>query len=378
MRPDTKNSNRRQRGVLLAVSLLLATVVLGVGGLRGAPLRAPAASAPRRIGVVDLETVARAHPRWSELEAINKRIARLEGQFSRLPPVPLPPRTEIQRALDAEAVRLRAEFTKEVDFLRKESTRKYEAFTAVLREQQQARFEALRKQLGVDGLAAIEAKRKALNEQGRADEQAIMNEYTYPLLNLRLRAEVAGLSSEQEGRAILREIQLLQEERERRIRLRYEELDKEWVAFHRAQESEGNAKLEALKSELDKDGRERQLVKQRELEADLQRIGTVKDAQFRARLIQRQKELLSAAEAQVRAQQRTYLGGVDERTRRLRAEILAVQEERLRLEASILADVKVTVAAIAQTRKLDVVLSRYVANLGGDNITALVVQRMKR
>ncbi len=366
-------------GLIFAVAAVVTGIVLGAGSFPqlGRLPRVPAAP-PRRIGVVDLETVARAHPRWSELDAINKRIARLQGQFTRMPPVPIPPRTEIQHALDVEAVRLRTEFEKELDFLRKESTRKFQAFTALLREENQAKFEAARKQLQVDGLAAIEEKRKALDAQARTDELAIMDEYTYPILNLRLRAEVAGLTSEQEGRALLREIQALQEERESRIRAKYDELDKELRAFQKAQEDEGNAKLESLKATLEKDGQERQFAKQRELEADLKRVGTERDAQFRARLTRRQKELIDAAEAQVRAQQRAYLSGLDERTRRLRTELTAVEEERLRLEASILADVKVTVAAIAQTRDLDVVLTRYVANLGGDNITAAVVQRMKR
>jgi hypothetical protein len=376
---ERKTLFERRPGLVFAAIAVVTGIVLGIGGIPplGRLPRVPAAP-PRRIGVVNLETVVRAHPRWSELDAINKRIARLQGQFTTMPPVPIPPRAEIQRALDVEAARLRIEFEKELDFLRKESARTFQTFTALLREENQAKFEAARKQLEVDGLAAIDAKRKALDAQARADEQAIMDEYRYPILNLRLRAEVAGLTSEQEGRALLREIQALQEEREKRIRAKYEELDKELHTFQKAQEDEGNVKLESLRATMDNEGRERQLAKQRELEAELKRVGTERDTQFRARLTRRQKDLIDAAEAQVRAQQRAYLSGLDERTRRLRTELTAVEEERLRLEASILADVKVTVAAITQTRNLDVVLTRYLANLSGDDITAAVVQRMKR
>ncbi len=368
-----------RRWPVLAVAL--GALVTGAGGLVyfARPPLVPAAAPPRaRVAVVDLEAVLRAHPRWGEVEVINQRIAKLQGQFARLPAPPPPPRTDIQRGLDEEAARMRAEFDKELDFLRQESRRRLEAFSALVREEHQAKFEATRKQLEVDGQAAIEAKRKELEPQLRAAEQEIMNEYTYPLLNLRLRAEVAGLTSEQEGRAILREIQTLQEEREARLRAKGEEFDKLLREFQEAKTAEVNGQLEAAKTTLEREGQERVVAKHQELEAEFNRSAEEKDAQFRQRLLQRQKALVAAAEAQVRVQQRAYLSGLDQRARQLRAELAAVEDERARLEASMLAEVKVTVAAIAQAQKLDVVLTRYITNLSGENITAPVVQRLKR
>lgn len=373
-----RDPGRRLRPVFMVLGVVMAVLAArGLGQLAKPPL-VPAGAPQARVAVVDLDAVLRAHPRWGELDTITRRLAKLQGQFAQLSAPPPPPRADLQRAMDAEAARLRVEFDKEIGFYREEGRRRLAAFSAAVREEHQAKFEATRKQLEVDGHAAIEAKRKELESQLRTAEHEIMNEYTYPLLNLRLRAEVAGLSSDQEGRAVLREIQTLQEEREQRIRAKGEELNKVLLEFQKSREVEGNAQLDALKATLDKDGQDRVLAKQQELEAEFKRVALEKDTQFRQRLERRQKELLAAAEAQVRVQQRSYLSGVDDRTRRLRSELNAVQEERSRMEASMLADVKVTIATIAQAQKLDVVLTRYITNLRGENITSTVVKRLKK
>jgi Skp family chaperone for outer membrane proteins len=58
--------------------------------------------------------------------------------------------------------------------------------------------------------------------------------------------------------------------------------------------------------------------------------------------------------------------------------MVSLQEQRARMEDSILAEVKIEVAAIAQDRKLDVVLTRLVANVAGIDITTDVIQKLKR
>lgn len=385
MDPTRQGPPVRRRIRWYELGLLVVAPLLIAGGLKVrlgvSPQASSAAPARMRIGVVDLDAVVRAHPRWSEFDALNRRISTLEGQLAQLAQVPAPPpppRAEIQRALDQEAAHLKAAFEKEIEFLRQESHRQFDAFSAIVREEQEAKFAATRKELEAGGRAAIEAKQKELEAQLRSVEQEIMKEYTYPLLNLRLRAEVAGLSSEEEGRAVLRAVQALQEEREDRIKVKNAELDKELQEFQKAKEGEVNAQLDALKDALNKEVQDRVIAKQQELEAEFNRIAATKDQQFRKRLEQRQKVLLAAAETQLRTQQRAYLSGLGERARRLQADLSAVQEQRARLDASVLAEVKVSVAAIAQAEKLDVVLTRYVANISGVNITSAVVQRLKR
>ncbi len=378
----TMEPSDRRRVLVLVPLALVAISLLTVGGVKGRTVLALQASttapARTRVGVVDLATVVRAHPRWSEFNAISAELNRIESQLAQVPPPPPPPRTDVQRILDQEVARLRGEFTKEIDFLRQESARRFSAFATTVREEQQAKFEAMRTQLEAEARTAIGAKHEELQAQLRRAEQEIMDEYAYPILNLRLRVEVAGLSSDQEGRAILRQIQALQEEREERIRAKTEEFDKALREFQKAKEDEVNVRLDALRDSLYKEAQARLADKQAELQAEFTRSTAEKEQQFRRRLDRRRAELIAVAEAQVRSQQQAYLKGLDGRAGRLRDELAALQDQRARLEASVLADVKVTVAAIAQEQKLDVVLTRYVANISGINITSALVQRLKR
>ena len=364
-------------GVLVVLALVLA-------GCRGRQPAAPAPSPPPqvtpaapRVGVVDLDTVARAHPRWAELESLAKQAAEVEIQLRQVPPPPTALGGDVQQALDAQAKQLREAFQQEMDALREDARRRLEAYAQTLREENEAKFEAGRKQVEADAERQLKAKRDTLQVQLRGAEQEIREEYRYPLLNLRLRAEVAGLTSEEEARQVLRELQGLQQEREDRIRSKAGEIEQAFQEFRKTTEDEVNAKLKALHEELNSEGQQRLATRQQELEAELARAAQERDQAFQERMTQRRQQLLAAAEAQARQQQGTLVQDADARTQRLRAELLELQQQRVRLEDSILAEVKVEVAAIAQERKLDVVLTRYLANVSGIDITADVVKKLK-
>src|SRR3989337_992820 len=106
--------------------LVLGVLAVGTVGCRrqaAAPVTPPApvsVEPPRsaRVAVVDLQQAARAHPRWRELNAIVERIRRTEFDLMVAPPLPPVPETDLRKALDEEAVRLRGAFTKELDRLR--------------------------------------------------------------------------------------------------------------------------------------------------------------------------------------------------------------------------------------------------------------------
>jgi len=93
---------------------------------------------------------------------------------------------------------------------------------------------------------------------------------------------------------------------------------------------------------------------------------------------QRRRDLIAAAEAQLRGQQDAYARELETRARRLRSELAALQAQRARLEDSILAEVKIEVATIAQAQRLDLVLTRYLVSPGGINITADVIRKLRR
>lgn len=378
----TEIPHRRPGSITAAALVVLA---LAVAGCRGRQPAAPAPSSPQqgtpaepRVGVVDLSAVARAHPRWAELDTLARQAAEIEVQLGQVPPPPATLGADVQQALDVEAKQLREGFQQELDALREDARRRLDAEASAIREEDQTKFEADRKQLEAEAERQLKAKRDELHAKLVTAEQEIREEYRYPLLNLRLRAEVAGLTSEAEARQVLRELQGLQQEREDRIRAKAEEIDQAFQEFRKAKEAEVNAELKAMQDELNAEGQRRLDARRQELEAELARVAKEREQAFQERLTRRRQELLAAAEAQVRQRQDTFLQDVDARTQRLRAELAGLQQQRLRLEESILAEVKVEVAAIAQEQKLDLVLTRYIANVGGIDITADVVKKLKR
>src|SRR2546427_507476 len=262
--------------------VLLALAAVLVGGCRGRVQSTSAPGAETRVGVVDLQVVTRAHPRWQQLDAVVKQLQDVQAQLALLPPPPATPEADVTRALEEEA--------------------------------------------------------KHLQQQ----------------------------------------VQALQDEREQRLAAQADETQKTFTEFQKIKEDEVNAKLKAAQDAMQVEAQRRLLTRQQQVQAELRQAAAALDETFRARLERRRKELLAAAEGQPSGRQGTYVESLGERNRRLRGELVSLQEQRARLEDSILAEVKIEVAAIAQDRKLDVVLTRLVANVAGIDITTDVIQKLKR
>src|SRR2546422_544822 len=88
--------------------LLLALAAVLVGGCRGRVQSTSAPVAETRVGVVDLQVVTRAHPRWQQLDAVVKQLQDVQAQLAVLPPAPAMPEADVRRALD-EVARLTSE-----------------------------------------------------------------------------------------------------------------------------------------------------------------------------------------------------------------------------------------------------------------------------
>lgn len=372
------------RTTILLVATVATVAALAIGcrsrpSAQVSPSSAPSAiPASARIGVVDVTAVAKAHPRWQELDGLNTRVAQAESALALVPPPPLPPQTDVSRALEQEARNLKASFEEEVNALREDRRVALETYAADVKKSQEAKFTAGRAQMEEEARNAIDAYREELRAQLRAAEAEIMAEYRYPLLNLRLRAEVAGLRSEEEGRQVLRQLQALQQEREERIRMEGEGIERKFQEFSRAKEAEVNAALKAQQDALVAEGQRMVEAKRREFEAEMAREASSKQRQFAERLEQRRKQFIEAAEAQLRGQQTAYIREIDQRTAQLRAQLLSLQEQRARLEEAILAEVKIEVATIAQAQQVDVVLTRHVSSRGLIDLTADVIRKIRR
>jgi hypothetical protein len=353
-------------------------MVVMAGGCRGSAQSPAATAADARVGVVDLQVVSHAHPRWPDLDAVLRQLTDVEAQLAQIPVPPPVPAAEVQRLLDDEATRQRAELARELDFLRGDSQRQMETFADDLRREGEAKLAQLQHDLGAQAEETFAAKRDELRARLREEEQQIRDEYRYPLLNLRLRAEVAGLTTEEEGKQLVQQVQALQQERDARIQAKMDELEQALVAFQKETEVAVNAKLKAAQDALQGEGQQQLSARQQAAQVAFTRAAADLEKTFQTRLGRRRREIVQAAQAPPPGRQGTYTQGLAERGRRLQSELVALREQRLRLEDSILAEVKIEVAAIAQARKVDVVLTRYVSNVAGIDITADVVAKLKR
>jgi len=367
----------RRPPFLIGLALIGLAAVL-VGGCRGRAQNSSATAADARIGVVDLQVVTQAHPRWQDLDVLLQQEKDVQAKLGIIPQPPSLPAPEVQRILDEEAKRLRVELEKEVEFLKAEGQRQIEAFANELRHEGEARLAQLHHDLQAQGDEELLAKRDAMRAQLHEAEQKIRDEYRYPLLNLRLRAEVAGLTSEAEGKQLLQEMQALQDERDARIQEKATELESAFLEFQKVKESEINAKLKVEQDALEAEGRQRLAARQQAAQADFTHAAVALEKTFQARLERRREEMILGGQAPLPGRQRTYTQSLIDRSRQLQSELVALREKRQRLEDSILAEVKIEVATIAQARRLDVVLTRYVSNVAGIDITADVVAKLRQ
>jgi hypothetical protein len=376
-RPATARPARSRPGLVVRLGLVGLVTVLA-GGCRGRAQNPAATAADARIGVVDLQAVTHAHPRWQDLDAVLQQEKDVQAQLAQIPQAPPIPAADVQRLLDEEAKRLRAELAKEVEFLRADGLRQVEAFAADLRHEGEAELAQIQHDLKTQGEETVLAKRDELRAQLRAAEQQIRDEYRYPLLNLRLRAEIAGLTSEEEGKQLVDQLHALQDERDARIQEKTDELQQAFMQFQKAREEEINAKLKAEQEVLEAEGRQRLAARQQTAETEFTHAAANLEKDFRTRLERRRQQIVQGAQAPLPGRQGTHTQSVVDRSRELQRELVALQEKQRRLEDSILAEVKIEVATIAQARRLDVVLTRYISNVAGIDITADVVAKFQR
>lgn len=366
-----------------AVGILL-LLTLAAGGCRGVgPIAAtrPASIATTpglRIGVVDLDRVARAHPRWPELEALNKRLAEVEGQLAAPPQIPPAVQARLEAQLRAQGKKLEGEFRREMQALQERQRARLARYVAELRTEQKQKLARFQAQLDAELRTALETRARALRTELRQYELQVNDEYRFPIANLRLKADVIGVETEEELRRITGELVLLLNERDAKVRARAEVVDVVLQDFQKAKQAEATGRLSRAQQEAEAEINRLAEAKRRELDAEVQRRGKAKQRDFQARVNVFRRRLLGIGQGQLVSAQRRYVEGLRQRERQLLAERAALGEQRTRLQDAILADVKIEVAAIAAAKGFDVVLTRFLSNPGGEDFTADVLARMPR
>ncbi len=362
---------------------LLLLLVVFSSGCRGAGQAAPPPAPSRtavgpRIGVVDVDAVARVHFRWPELDALNKRLAEVEAELAAPPQVPPVVQARLDAQLRAQARRLQTEFRAEVAALRARQEATLARYAERMKAEQGAKLGRLQAQIDADLTQAMEARTRALRTELHQYEVAVMDEYRFPIANLRLKADVVGVATEEELRRITGELDRLQNERDEKVRARAEVMGVTLDDFRKARVAEATARLGRTRREAEAELGRLVAERKKELETQTARVGRTKQRAFEARLRTFRQRLLGIGQGQLASAQGRYLEGLRAREQQLLAEQQALQEQRARLQDSILADVKIEVAAIAAARGFDVVLTRYLSNVTGEDFTADVLARMKR
>ncbi|HET8678531.1 MAG TPA: hypothetical protein VFM39_00315 [bacterium] len=375
---------------LLAAGVLLVALTLtagcrpgGGGAARPVPTSTPGAEVtPTRetVGVVDMQAVLRSHRRWPELESLLKRLEVLQIRLNNPLPPPVPPAAgaDIKATLQAEADRLFATMQAEVTALEEQAKRRFDAFVADLRAEQEGKLADRQRALNAEYQKAIEAKRDEFQRELEKFELTTMAEYRLPLLNLRLKADVVGVTNEEEGKRLSEEADRLLRQRDEKIKVKAQALDKGLDEFQKARSSEAETQLKSLIKSLEDEGATKIESRQAEMRAELQAEAKTREAALHKAIDERRKLLVGGTEEQLRAAQEQYARQVQAEGTKLQAEIQKVQEQRIRLEDSVLAEIKIELASVAQERRVDVVLMRALATTDAVDLTKAVIARMRR
>jgi hypothetical protein len=305
-------------------------------------------------------------------------LAEIEAQLAQPPPLPPMIQARIQTRLRAQARRLQARYQQEIASLRQRQEERLARYVAGVRAGQAAKLARLRAQVGAEYRRAIEARVRVLRQELRQFEIQVLDAYRFPMANLRLKVDVVGVATEEELRRITGELDRLLIERDAKIRAKADVLDAVLRDFEKARDAEATARMERARQAAEAETRRSTGAKERELVAETKRLVRGKQRAFQARVNAFRQGVLGIGEDLLDSAQRRYVQGLRQREQQLLAERQALVEQRQRLEDTILADVKIEVAAIAASRGLDVVLTRYVVNLAGEDLTREVIARMKR
>jgi hypothetical protein len=181
------------------------------------------------------------------------------------------------------------------------------------------------------------------------------------------------------------EAERIHKERDDKVRARAEELEKQFQAFQQGKTAEFEAGFKTLVGTIEEEVNNKVKAKEAELQAEFQAAVRTREAAFKAAMEERQRLAVQAAQstqqtdvAQIKAAQIRYAKQVEAEAARIRAELQALAAQRLRLEDSVFAEIRIEVATVAQERRVDAVVTRAVTYPGAIDLTSDLIARLKR
>ncbi|MDR7418824.1 MAG: hypothetical protein QN178_07920 [Armatimonadota bacterium] len=374
-----------RRLLVVGLVLLAATAIAGCRPQRGGPAPTPTpspASGPSpagyRVAIVDLGAAIRAHRRFAELAALSKKIDAIQVRLASPPPPPEVPAPTGGANLQGEADRLQTAYRAELDALRDQLHARVEAFANDVRAEQEAKLADRQRELNAELTKTLEAKRDELQRDLERFELATMAEYRIPLLNLRVKADVVGVSNEEEAKRIQAESERITKERDEKVRTRAQALEKQLQEFSQTRNAEAEAKFKAYIAALEEEAKARVEARTDEARAELEAEVKKREKLFTEAMEGRRKLVTEGAQDQLRAAQERYARQVEAESRRLRVELQELTAQRLRLEDSMLAEIKIEIATLAQERRIDAVLTQALGHRNVLDLTPDLIARLKR
>jgi Skp family chaperone for outer membrane proteins len=381
----------------LAAGVLLCLVLAGCQG-RGLPVGTPPGGSGSRhlqIAVVDFDRAARAHPRWPELEALDQRIADLQARLAVPsagpaggPQIDLSPQLRAAAQQEMEQLRpeIKKEFEQQASALQSAARKELDAYVAKLRADEQAEFDTKRAALEAQARAAIDGKQQAMVKDNEQYQRQILEQYRLPLLNLRLKLEAVQQTNKQEGDKLAAQVDALTKERDDKIAAHEKANEQAFGEFQKQQMQQYAESVAALQQQLTKQGQALIDQKTAEINARLHTQLSAKQAEITARINSRLRTDLNArqaalvqsarqqfAQAQARAQ-----GTIQAREAAEQVQLKDARDERARLLATILADLRVDATELGQQKGYDVILTQVVAAVDAADITDELIARLKR
>jgi len=356
------------------------------------PTAAPAPAGPR-VAVVDFERVARAHPRWGDVDVLDRQIADLQGRLAtptlpqfQVPQLNLAPELQAAAQREVEQVRpqFQQQFTATATALRDSLRKEMDAYAAQVKAEQEATFQEKQTALQAQITKAVLDKQQAITQDNEQFQQQTLAQYRLQLLNLKLKLDAASDRPQQQ--ALNQQIQALTKERDDKIGAHEKANQQAFAEFQQQQQDAYTQQIKDLEAQLTQEGQQKLEQKQAELQARLRQaleakqtqLGAQMNTQVRAQLQAREQALMQGARDQLTRAQQQAVSAAQQQEQSLRAQLDGAQAERARLLASIMADVRVEAAELAQQDGYDVILAHAVTTVNVTDVTNELIARIKR
>lgn len=340
---------------LLLFNLILILFLSGCGGRE-------------RIGVINQEKLIQAAPRFSQVEELNKQIRLITARSSLSSYQEQSPIDNLRQAMKSRILGLSSVYQKEMEdeYRRKEEEGK--ALIQKLNKEMEKKLYQKGGKLEERLKTLLEEKKRELAKEEEEYREKVGGEYDLKRLNFSLKLKTLRLTDE-ERKDLNKRIEDTRKEQREGMRKKDEELKKIFADYKEEEEKELRMSLLHYQEELRKEAEEEIALERRKWERELKEKAKISSHQIRLE-DKGQGEVFSLARRM--REKGAYFP--DEDSKMVFATLLDLRRQRERLIESILKDIRVVGARIAEKKKLSLVLSNCQVNVSACDLTREIIK----